>query len=289
MDHLTRSASDLVGLQNADGGWPYVRGGPSWTEATSLALLALQAVGDPDARSAISRAFEWLVNRQRSDGGWAPQSAVPQSTWVTAFAVLAVQSHAKRQALDRAVNWLLTTTGRESSWQERLRAILLGGLNKANPEGWPWYPSAAAWLEPTALTILVLKNLGDLSLRNRAAGRVQIGQSFVLSRQCRDGGWNHGSTQALGYDSDSYPESTGWALLALRGLTGANVSRGLKRAEEHMAQQPLGEGRYLLELGLTAHGRKLPDVFPPPPPSGRCRQLSLWLVAAAAREGRHVL
>ena len=60
---------------------------------------------------------------------------------------------------------------------------------------------------------------------------------------------------ALGYDSDSYPETTGMALLALHGTTGPEVTQGLKRGEQHLAACQSSEAASWLRLGLGAHGR----------------------------------
>lgn len=287
---LARALDGLAGLQNGDGGWPYQPGGPSCTESTGLAVLALSAHHGEALRGPVGRGVAWLQARQRPDGGWPPASSVSHSTWVTALAVLAVQSRGSKESVAKALPWLMASTGRESGWVERMRALLMGrGADAAGVEGWPWYPGAAAWLEPTALTVLSLRALADPALRQEAEARVRTGTEFILSRQCRDGGWNHGSTRALGYESDSYPESTGWALLALRGSRNAKLPRGIANARHHMGATPRGEARSLLEMGLAAHGVPLPAEPPPVPAPGRCRALSLWLMAMAAREGRHAL
>lgn len=287
---LARTLEALAGLQNPDGGWPYQPGGPSWTESTSLAVLALQAHERAATREAAGRGVDWLLARQQEDGGWRPSQAVRQSTWVTAPALLAVRTRAPGASVARAANWLLASTGRESGWVERLRALLMGrGSEAAASEGWPWFPEAAAWVEPTALTLLSLGALDDGALRQSRQQRVRAGRDFLLARQCRDGGWNHGSTRALGYDSDSYPESTGWALLALRNAGGPALQRGLTRARQHLASTAGGEARSLLEMGLAAHGVWLPPDSAPPPAAKRCRAMSFWLLAQAAREGRHAL
>ena len=87
------------------------------------------------------------------------------------------------------------------------------------------------------------------------AKRIQQGRSFLLARRCRDGGWNHGSTRALGYDSDSYPETTGMALLALHGVSAVPMDDALRVAERHLENCQSQEAASWLTLGLLARGR----------------------------------
>jgi len=117
----------------------------------------------------------------------------------------------------------------------------------------------------------------------------------LLARRCRDGGWNHGSSRALGYDSDSYPETTGLALLALHGLDDPQVTEGVARGEQHLAVCQSSEGVSWLRLGLGAHGRA-PQAPEPnntgasmnaPAMHGGVMELALAMIADAAQAGRN--
>ena len=83
---MMQYSEDLLGRQNADGGWSYHRGG-SWAEPTCYAILALAASGASHTAE-VRRGAEWLRRCQRADGGLAPRESVPESTWLTALALL---------------------------------------------------------------------------------------------------------------------------------------------------------------------------------------------------------
>ncbi len=244
----------LISVQGKDGGWGYGRGA-SWTEPTSLALLALLASNS--AGPPVARGIDWLLRSRRPDSGWPPAPSVERSTWVTALAVIVLASAARLASYDPAIDWLFTQTGRESSMIHKLRQRLLG--SPPDPllkyDGWPWFPGAAAWVTPTSLTIVALKQIQKKDRREAIAARIREGQRYLLSRVCADGGWNHGSSKALGYDSDSYPETTGIALLALAGLDSPKIRAGITRAERHLENCPSWEAFCWLRLGLAAHGK----------------------------------
>lgn len=279
-------SKDLLGLQNADGGWGYHRGS-SWAEPTCLAVLALAASGADSG--VMRRAAEWLKRCQRPDGGIAPHQQVSESTWLTVLPLLWPPALAE-ESIDRksAVEWVLAQTGRESGWVYRLRLWMLGAKSEVGiqHDGWPWYPGAAAWVGPTALSILALKKLSRQ--RYPVSGleiRMEQGRAFLLDRRCRDGGWNHGSTRALGYDSDSYPESTGLALLALEGTPG-DLAGGIARGEQHLATARSREAADWLRLGLMAQGRKRPA--PTLPLHGGTMGLAVAALAEAAATGNNL-
>ena len=274
--------SDLSGLyarQNADGGWPYWKGS-SWTEPTVYALLALASSGDVSS-PAVDRALNWVSKSQRQDGGWAPRRPVEESTWVTAAVLLLPTSMRSRFNAAAALNWLLAKTGRESSRLERVRATMISGhVDPRKPDGWPWFPDTAAWVGPTAFSILALRKASKRDARQAIADRIQQGQEFLLSRRCADGGWNHGSSKALGYDGPSYPETTGLALLALQDIPADRLERGIAKAEEHLRLSRSLEATSWLRLGLLAHAR-----HPEPPPFETERGLSTQEVALAMIAG----
>jgi squalene-hopene/tetraprenyl-beta-curcumene cyclase len=67
-----RGERALVALQNADGGWGGVRGGPSSVEETSLALEALAGLG---CVSAVDAGAAWLSARVL-DGAWCEPAPI---------------------------------------------------------------------------------------------------------------------------------------------------------------------------------------------------------------------
>ena len=275
---------NLRAAQNPDGGWPYRKGG-SWTEPTVYALLAYQAGRAGAPRSAA--AFSWLGAAQRSDGGWMPRCSVDESTWVTALVALLPPETLGAARHARAVNWLLKESGMESSAIFRWRELVLNGRLPQGPDlkGWPWIPGAAAWVTPTSFGILALKKCYWRKPSTELRQRIDKAQAFLLSRRCADGGWNHGSARALGYNSDSYPETTGQALLALTGTDPARLGDSFRLAQQFLEGHPSSGGAAWLRLGLLAH-QQMPagaPIFTMP-----CRTVpdtAITLIADAARAG----
>ena len=280
-----QSEKTLLAAQNPDGGWGY-QGGSSWSEPAAYALLALD--GQPEAAPAGDRARRFLAGNQRADGGFAPRSSVEESTWVTALAILA--GAASGDAGRRAVEWLVAESGEESTFLYRLRKWMNNDRPQAMEEGlpgWSWYPGTAAWVVPTSLSILALEKIEHRHPDRRIRSRIDQGRRFLLSRVCEDGGWNHGSNRALGFQAVSYPETTGIALLALHGADPAGLAKSVAKAEEHFRNCRSLEGLSWLQLGLMAQGRPAPEV----PADVRARTLldtALAIIAGRAREGRNV-
>ncbi len=248
----------FLARQNPDGGWPYVAGG-SAVEPTAYTLLALSAAGE-DASEAFRRGLQWLIALQRPDGGFPPFPNVSQSSWVTALALLLPGQAFSSIHREKAVRWVLSQAGRESSWVQRLRMALLGTRDEldVSSDGWPWISGAAAWVMPTALTVVALRKAGSRDAR--AAARIRSGQAFLLARRCADGGWNHGASKALGYEAGSYPELTGIALLGLAGMPSGRFESSIAVAERHLTQTRSVEAASWLQLGLLAHRRRPLDT-----------------------------
>ena len=251
---------DWRSRQNRDGGWAYNKG-CSWTEPTALVLLA-QSATQADDRS-FRAGLNFLFPLQHEDGGWRPQSDVVESTWVTALVALLPENALGSARLRHAVRWLEGQTGRESSWGERIKRRLAGNRDPS-PYGWPWYPGAAAWAIPTSLGILAFERALARHENSMLRDRVEWGGEFLFYRQCADGGWNHGSNQALGRDGDSYPETTGIALMALHGASASErLERARAAARRHLAACRSAEGIAWLRMGLQAHGENAVSGFEP--------------------------
>jgi len=260
---LSGARAALEESQNADGGWGYRQGGSSWTEPTALALVALHTQVN---QGAWDRGAKHLLALQRSDGGWPPRAGVDRSTWVTALSLLALGSRLNTERTKAAVRWIEAQRGEDSGFVYRLRRWMLGlSAGASAGEGWPWYPETAAWVMPTAVTILALDKWRRHGGTPDTARRISAARTYLWSRVCRDGGWNHGSTRALGYEADSYPETTGVAIAALRGDTSAKLNRALGAAERHLAASRSSNATSWLRIGLAAHGRRpaLPGAQPP--------------------------
>ena len=282
------SISFLLSAQNPDGGWGYKKGS-SWTEPTAFALLALRAA-HPDA-PAFRQGIDWLLGTQRRDGGWSPQPAIDQSTWVTSLAILVLAdgSHAARMQPARA--WLESQTGQESTFLSRVRRMLLGQKLEVGEgtHGWSWFPGTAAWVMPTAIGILALEKIAAHGAAAGLSERIELGREFLLARICRDGGWNHGSSRALGYEANSYAETTGVALLALHGAHSPRLGPALDKAEEQLAHCRSAQGQSWLRMGLMAHGRKPAAAPEAIADEGSVLDRALVALAdAAADRGRHI-
>jgi hypothetical protein len=276
----------IQAAQNPNGGWPYGQGS-SWTEPTVYALLA-RAAGNwifP-----IDRSLAWLADAQRRDGGWPPRRSVDQSTWVTSLVALLPPELIGQEQYARAIRWLLRQSGLESTPAFHVREFLRRGDLPERPEksGWPWFPGTAAWVSPTCLGILALRKCYWRRPSAVLRERVEKAQNYLLSRRCADGGWNHGSANALGYDLFSYPETTGQALLALQGVDPALLQNSFALARRFLPECRSLGGAAWLRLGLLAH-QQLPAGTPFFPKPGRTLpDAALGFLARAAEQGSNI-
>lgn len=279
------SVAFLVNRQNPDGGWPYARG-VSWTEPTVYAVLALHAAG---ATQAAEKGMSFLRALRRHDGGWPPQPGVDESTWVTALVALLPSQLLEDSSHSSAVGWLARVTGEESTATYRVRAWLLGqgAVSGKEPPGWPWMTGAAAWVAPTSLAILALEKHCRRQSEAGLQRRIVEGREFLLARTCRDGGWNHGGVQALGYPSTPYPETTGLALAALRGVQAQPVSTGLALAQRFLSECRSADAWNWLRLGLLMQGQLPAGAAPAVPLTYRTvPETALDLLVTAAVQGQ---
>ena len=230
----------LVDARNPDGGWPTVKPGPSTTEVTALAVLALAAASDPTLGSEIAGGRRWLLSQQQSDGGWPSARPVTESSWMTAPAVLALSTDASsRSAAIQGGRWLLEREGRGLPWYARVWFWMYPQSRTSNLDtelkGWPWSAGTFSWVEPTAYSLLALKKVRTALPASRIQARIEQGERLIYDRVCPGGGWNYGNTRVLGESLAPYADTTAVALLAVHDREPREEARrGLRVLEELM-------------------------------------------------------
>ena len=223
------------------GGFAAVAHGSYRTDATAWAILALEAAGQ--FRELLDLSSTRLAQDQLPDGrlGIAPDH--PEAFWPTPLAILSWgKSPAQKAAQERAVHFLLSTTGKH--WVRRPDDPM---GNDPNIKGWPWIEGTHSWVGSTGIIIIALQSAG---MGNHA--RVAEAVRLILDRQLASGGWNYGNTSAFGTELRPMPESTGTALNALKNRTNrADLERSLDYLKSTIAavRTPYSLGWGLLGLG----------------------------------------
>jgi hypothetical protein len=250
----------LSSVQNADGGWGYFPGKASWLEPTAYAILALH--GTAGASGAIDRAWPLVASWQSPDGSWRPSSQVRGGTWVTA---LALTLYCVREIHDvhfrKGIDSLVSTTGAESGFTMRAASFfhLLSTDVDVNHKAWPWTPGNASWIEPTAHTLVALKKVPSEYRTRDFSYRIHEGESMILGRRGRDGGWNCGNPNVLQTDIPSYPESTALAMLGLQGRAAPGLVPDLvEAAKRFRAQSKSPLANAWLAIALRCYGENPP-------------------------------
>ncbi|MBV9268783.1 MAG: terpene cyclase/mutase family protein [Acidobacteriaceae bacterium] len=269
---------NLLSRQHRDGGWGY-QASMSWTEPTALALLALETSGY--AGPAHDRGCAWLRACQHDDGGWPPNPSVGISSAAGAFAFLALSTESgKSAAQERALNRIIANVKPELSALQRVR-FWAGGMPPAEvvQGGSSWVPGTAAWIAPTAMTALALADAVRQGYTVPGlATSLERSRRYILSRQCQDGGWNHGGTQFRSSGAPSYPETTGIALLALDSSRELQASIDVARTMYTTSRS--NEAQSWLRLALLKH-HSLPQTPVLPQACHDTRDIALRLLALA--------
>ena len=285
----------LLALQNPDGGWPYDKG-TTWAEPTAFALLGLQSTHTLSTSPAVARGIGALLSAQKPTGGWSPHPHVDECTSVTSVATLALlactgpsipMADLSTQRLDAALAWTAGQVYRDNLSFSLLLAKAFNLPPAHAPGSVPWYPGTAGWVTPTALTVLALSRASRLANRADLRDLALKSCTYLLSRRCADGGWNHGGSNTRSEDATAYPETTGLALLALRAASIAPPPDALALAAKFAANPESTEGLSWLQMALRTSTRAIPD--PPVMPTPRTsRDIALRLLALSAQSGSNI-
>jgi hypothetical protein len=266
--------------QNPDGGWGYFPGKQSWLEPTTYAMLALH--GRPESQSAVEKAWTLVRSWQTPEGSFRPSGNVDGGTWVTAHMVtLASVRGVYDDKVRRSVDWILSVVGAEHSLT--MRAAAFFGLVKTKMDfshgGWPWRQGNAAWIEPTAHTLVALKKVAASYQSSDLDHRVREGEALIFSRRCSDGGWNCGNPNNLNVDLPSYPETTALALMGLQGRSSQELAGPLEVARRYRKDTKSSLAKAWLTIALRCHGDN------PEPPADAARKSEDCMLAAVEALG----
>lgn len=200
------------------GGFAETPGGEYRPDATAWGTVALDSV---DACAAdLHAARERLVAGQQEDGRISLAPGHPEAFWPTAPAILALaHEEGLRGARERAIDFLLATAG--EVWPIDPSSPL---GHDTSLRGWSWVDGTHSWVEPTALSLLALRETGETR-----HPRYIEGFNLLLNRQLPSGGWNYGNTVGFGQELRPMVDATGLALAALAGSTSIEgVDRSVK-------------------------------------------------------------
>jgi hypothetical protein len=209
------ATSELLGLGNADGGWPYQALAASATEPTALAALALAdaAVGG----TVLSAAADWLVARQRAGGFFTASPTHEEGSWLTPLAALTLTRLGRTEPAITAAQALVAT---EVFTFDQLGQHVYGYDTML--KGWAWSPGAFSFIEPTAWAVLFLKQAGYGD-----QARVREAVDLIRNRALAAGGWNYGEPEVLGGRLFPTDAPTALVVLALANEQDEATAAGL--------------------------------------------------------------
>lgn len=204
-------------------GFPNRPGGGFRPDATSWAILALEAAGS--ASGVAGKARRLLANAQSEDGRVCVSPQHPDACWPTPLAALAWHGAPEfDQPRDKAIRFLL-----EFDQLGVLDGPQTGESHDVTIRGWPWIAKTHPWVEPTAYVLLALRVCGRGS-----HSRTQDAVRLLMDRQLANGGWNVGTTVTFGKQMWPTPEASGLGLQALAGLV---PKPAVQRSIEYLRSQ----------------------------------------------------
>lgn len=287
----------LVTHQNSDGGWGASPDRQSNTEATALAVAALEAWKPAASPSCIDRGIAWLLTVQRLDGSWPIRRDVDNPSWATALAVLSLAPFDQhRQRVTAGARWLLGQRGRRLGWVASIlyRVAPTGMAVELNPHltAWSWTPDAFSWVEPTAYALIALRSCKAVDL-DSASERIREGEQLLYDRMSDDGGWNYGNPKVFGVTLPPYADTTALALIALQHHRAEAANQlSLARLTAMIGELPSGLALSWAILCLSIYGQpvtawrqRLIRLFRRSRFLGETRTMALALLALSDRPG----
>lgn len=237
----------IISAQNKDGGWGYFTNQPSTVEATSSSILSLSNLGKYDG--ARERSLSWLLDAQNRDGGWGIKQNDHQSGWQTSWALLALNAiSGDPQAIQAGINWLRNFGFSSLENNETNRLIQKQFNIDTNLNGWTWQPGQASWIEPTAMALLALHQIANISQEDHM---ILEAVQYLDDRRCQGGGWNFGNPVMFNQPLPPKIHHTALCIITLSQVAPHLVQEDDKKTLNLLladAQRPLGIAMGILAL-----------------------------------------
>lgn len=223
---VLEKAQKFLLAQEKDGLWPYESGKDSALEPSSWAAVALC-----DNEQSVEKFVKRLAALQNSDGGWSNEPARLESDWSTSAALFALRYLESKSLLEnkissvpankisaifsKAEDWILDNRTEYYSTAAKFALLLWKGPEHDYERGWPWTQNTFDWVEPTSYVLMAFRNSKRMKVASTSKA-MRLGEDYLLSLVCRDGGWNFGDRNPYGAQNPPDVQSTALALLALR-------------------------------------------------------------------------
>ena len=220
---LDQAVGFIKSHQNPDGGWGYEPRRASVVEPAAFCVLAVHARGD---RPEAARGLAYLKACQKDTGAIGIGRQEPEGNWMAYAALLAFHALGAGPEEQRLKDWILGFEDASDRFtKEEISSISARFRYDASIRGWSWTPRTTAWVEPTALFILALRQAGVPATEER----IRSGVDLIIDRRAPSGGWNFGNPFSSSFELEASTMSTALALSAL-GAAGVPESRPEARA-----------------------------------------------------------
>ena len=142
-----------------------------------------------------------------------------------------------------AIDWLMGQTGKRNITLPIGCAASCWAISdtpSAEHTGWPLIPGAAAWVTPTLYQHSGSREGAALQAAGRIQQRIEIGPQFCWTACAATADGITAVRDVLGVDADSYPETTGQALLALHRVQSSKLEQSTGCGAGAGAAMPVG-------------------------------------------------
>ena len=231
----------LLRARNADGGWGYQPGKASRLEPTCWASLALGRTLEHNVLEQWSCADGLLLERN----GGAPNYAFHAQA-LLALRALNLEHAAGNRTLLAALQRVKGTAMPPSTINRQDNSL----------QAWSWIDGTFSWVEPTAWSLLALKQWSARPGAVADRTRIAVAEQMLVDRCCAPGGWNYGNANMLGQDLKPFVPTTAIALLSLRDRQSLpEVARSVAFLERDATSERSGTALALALMALRAYGR----------------------------------